>query len=478
MRIMRHLLFGVFIIFSLGSGHSLLAQSDMISYGLHKTLPQANNLNPAMLPDYKFTIGLPGLSGFHLNTAQNFTNLGLLTSKDAEGYIDTDKILSKIKRNNRVSTNNTVNLFHLGIRGLTSYTAFSVNTRAIVRTSLPREFFQFAVLGNASNQLDGGVLDMGRFSTKAMGYTEIGLSHGREILAGKMTVGVRVKYLMGHAYADLKSFDATLTTHGNDDFRGDSISMNVKEFDIRTAGAAGLFVKDENQDENLVKSLLSNRGFGLDLGATYEFSRKIKFFASLNDLGFISWNEQYTNQRTVPSFNYQFGGVDVVELMNGENLSVIDDFDSMINNLTIVETNNESFTTSLTARLYAGASYELSRRQTVSAIMYSELYRGTLIPAFTGIYNFQAGTFFNFAFSATMMNGRVNNFGTGITLNLMPFQIVLATNDLGSLINPMKARTADFRFGINHTFGNVEKAKSRGKKRSKNTIDTIDLGIE
>lgn len=476
--IMRKINYSALIILFFWNVSVSLAQSDMISYGLYKTLPQANNLNPAMLPDYKFSIGLPGLSGFHVNTAQNFTNLELLTSTDEAGNINTANILDNLKRNNRLSSNNTVNLFHVGVRGLTSYTAFSVNTRAIARTSLPQEFFQFVALGNASDQLEDGLLDLSRFSTKAIGYTEIGLSHGREILGGKMTAGVRIKYLIGHAYADLNSFDASLRTYGNEEFRGDSIEMNINQFDVRTAGIAGALVNGQDQSEDTRGSLLSNGGFGLDLGATYEFSRKIQFFASLNDLGFINWNQQFTNQQTVPSFQYKFSGVDVVELINGEDLSIINDFDSTVSNLEVQETRNESFATSLTARLYAGASYQLSRRQTASALLYSELYRGQLIPAFTAMYNFQGGTFFNFAFSATMMNGRVNNFGTGLTLNLLPFQIVLATNDLFSILDPKKARAADFRFGINHTFGNVNKGKSRAKKNSKNTIDTIDLGID
>lgn len=475
---MKKIIYSALLILFIWNSSKVLAQSDMITYGLGKTLPQTNNLNPAILPDYKFSLGLPGLSGFHINTAQNFTNLEMLDAKDADGNINSSNLLNSIKRNNRISSNNTINLFHLGIRGLTSYTAVSINTRTTARVSLPREFFQFAILGNASNELEDGLLDLNRFSTKLMGYTEIGVSHGREILGGQMTAGIRVKYLIGHGYADIKNFDARLRTYGNDEFRGDSIEMNVNQFDIRTAGIAGSVFDDDFNSEDIRSSLLSNGGFGLDLGATYEFSKKIRFFASMNDLGFIKWNSQYANQFSVPSFQYSFSGADVVELINGEDISVINDFDSAINDLEIAETTDESFTTSLTARIYAGASYQLSRRQTASAILYSELYRGALIPAFTGMYNFQAGTFFNFAFSATMMNGRVNNFGTGITLNLVPFQLVLATNDLMSIVKPMKGRAADFRFGINHTFGNVNKGKSRAKKNSKNTIDTIDLGID
>ena len=268
------------IIFMLSMHTNLLAQADMISYGLHKTLPQANNVNLAMLPDYKFSIELPEISGFHINTGQNFTNLELFTSTDEAGNINTSSILDKIRRNNRVSTNNTVNLFHLGVRGQTSYTAFSINSRVSARTSIPREFFQFAILGNGSDQLDNGLLDLDRLSTNAMAFTKIGLSHGREILAGKMTVGVRLKYLIGHAYADTKSVDATLQTYGNDEFRGDFIAMNINQFDIRTAGIAASVFDDDFQEEDISNSVLSSRGFGVDLGATYQFTYKIKFFAS------------------------------------------------------------------------------------------------------------------------------------------------------------------------------------------------------
>ncbi|WP_148230083.1 DUF5723 family protein [Marivirga tractuosa] len=474
---MKEIKYFALIVFLFWNTTSALAQSDMIGYGLYKTLPQANNLNPALLPDYKFSLGLPGLSGFHINTGQNFTNLELLTAVDENGNINTGDIFRKMRRNNRVTSNNTINLFHLGIRGLTSYTAFSINTKTFARASLPKELFALALYGNASDELDDGLVDLSRGSVKTMAYTEIGISHGREILAGKMTAGIRLKYMIGHAYADIPTIDGSLQTYGNSEFRGDSISLNVNQFEIRGGGAAGALMNGDDIGDDIRSAVTGNSGFGLDIGATYEFSQKIRFFASLNDLGFINWNQGNSYLGTVPSMSYTFGGADVVELINGEDLSVIDELDSVVNNLEYNET-KESFTTSLTGKLYAGASYQFSRRQTASAILYSELYKGALIPALTAMYNFQGGTFFNFAFSATMMNGRVNNFGTGITLNLIPFQVVLATNDLLSIVNPMNGRAVDFRFGINHTFGNVNKGKSRAKKNSKNTIDTIDLGID
>lgn len=114
-----------------------------------------------------------------------------------------------------------------------------------------------------------------------MAYTEIGVSHGREILAGKMTVGARFKYIIGHAYADIATFDASLQTFGNGDFRGDSIAINSNEFEVRGGGAAGALLNGDDVEDDIRAAVTGNSGFGLDLGATYEFSRRIKFLLAL-----------------------------------------------------------------------------------------------------------------------------------------------------------------------------------------------------
>lgn len=455
-----------------------MAQPDMIGYGLYKTLPQANNLNPAMLPDYKVSIGLPGLSGFRLNASQNFSNLEKLNAKDEEGRMILSDIYDGLNRNNRIATANTLNLFHLGIRGVSGYTAFSINSRVEARTNLPKGIFSLLYHGNSSNQIEDGLIDLNRISAKTMAFTEIAISHGREILSGKMTAGIRLKYLIGHNYSALPGLDASLRTYGNDSFRGDSITFTSNGFDAKLGGISGAVAVGKDNEADIINAGLRNSGIAVDLGATYKFSRKINFFASLNDLGFINWNQAYAYQANIPSASYTFSGLDVIELLNGQNLSVVRELDSLVEQLDIVEIKDESFSSALTARLYAGASYAMTHQQTASAILYTELYRGRLIPALTAMYNFHPGTFFNFAFSGTVMNNRFNNFGTGITLNLVPFQLVLATNDLLSIINPMKGRSLDFRFGINHTFGNINKGKSKAKRNSNDTIETIDLGID
>ncbi|MBK6265814.1 hypothetical protein JKA74_12290 [Marivirga sp. S37H4] len=470
---MKNRYYFIFVIF-IAISTQLKGQSDMIGYGLTKTLPQANSLNPAMLPDYKFSLGLPGLSGLHFNGGNNFTSLKLITSKDAEGNMPVDEIFGGLRRNNRATGSVNLNVFHLGIRGEQSYTAFSINTRAFARASIPKSLLGLPYYGNASSEFEDGIMDFKRFSVKSMAFTEVALSHGREILGDKMTAGIRLKYLMGHAYADMPGMDASIRTYGNNEFRGDSIDFISNGFNIRAGGVAGALANEE--DDITVGDALNNSGFAIDLGATYKFSRKINFFASINDLGFIKWKNN-TYNAYIPKTSVTFTGLDLIDLINGDDNALDDQIDSLVDDMEIVETRNESFTTSLTSKLYAGASYQLTDRQTASAILYSELYRGTLIPALTAIYNFQYNTFFNFALSGTLMNGRPN-IGTGFTLNLIGLQIYLATNDLLSLTNPVNGRMVDVRTGINFTFGNINKGKSRAKKNSKNTIDTIELGID
>lgn len=439
------------------------AQSDMIGYGLHKTLPQANNLNPAFLPDYKFTLALPGLAGFKMNASQNFTNLELLTATNADSTFDISGFYDKLRNNNRVTGNVNVPILNLGFRSAVGYTAFTINLRTFNRISFPKALVDLIYLGNTGENSD---LNFDKLAFKSNTFSEIGLSHGREILGGKMTVGARIKYLIGHSYTDISDFNLSLRTFE------DSIRLSTAGFTARTAGIAGYAALDDgNGDE--IDAVLNARGFGLDLGATYQFSSKIQFFGSINDLGYISWKD-YNKNFVAPATSVTFTGADFLDD------SFEDELDSTLNSLDnrIVEEKASQFSTSLTANIYLGGSYQISRRQKALAIFYSELYKGTLVPAFSGMYNFQYNAFFNFAAGATLMNGRVNNISTGFTLKLVPFQLCVATNDLLSIVNPIKGRAADIRFGINLTFGDINKSKRKGKKNSSNTIDTIDLGVD
>ncbi len=434
------------------------AQSDMIGYGLIKTLPQANALNPAMLPDYKFTLGLPGLSGAHVYSGNNFITLNKLTAKDAEGNLTLAPIFSGLKNNNRVNSEGNINIFHLGIRNQKSYTAFSINTRVITHTTVPRELLALPYYGNASDQIANGLVDLNSFSARAIAFTEVGISHGRSFLDEKLTLGARLKYLVGHGIIDLPNLDASIRTYGDNEFRGDSIEFISNGFDVRAGGIFGASVKDDGSAEE-IKSAFNNGGFALDLGATFQLTEKINLFASINDLGFIRWSND-TYIATVPQASAIFNGVDLIDAINGDTDALDAQLKDLENDLEITETEDQPFTTPLTGKLYVGASYQLSKRQTGSAIMYSQLYRGKIIPAFTALYNFQYNTFFDFALSGTLMNGRPN-IGTGFTFKVIGLQLYLATNDVISILNPGNGRSFDVRAGLNFTFGNIHKTKEK-----------------
>jgi hypothetical protein len=438
------------------------AQSDMIGYGLAKTLPQANSLNPAILPDYKFSLGLPGLSGAHFYSGNNFLTLKNLTAKDAEGNMLLEPIFAGLKNNNRINSEGNINIFHIGFRKQKSYTAVSVNSRFITQVSIPKELLALPYYGNASDQIPNGLVDLNDFAARATAFTEVGISHGRAFLDDKLTLGVKIKYLIGHGIVDLPNLDASIRTYGDNDFRGDSIEFRSNGFDVRAGGVFGAVAKDDGSVDD-IKNAFNNGGFGIDLGATFQLTEKISLFASINDLGYIRWsNNSYIV--SVPQASAMFTGVDLIDVINGDTDALESQLDSLESDLNIVETEDQPFTTPLTGKLYAGASYKLSKRQTASAIMYSELYRGKIIPAFTAMYNFQYNTFFNFALSGTLMNNRPN-IGTGFTFNVIGLQLYLATNDVLSILNPGNGRTFDVRAGLNFTFGNINKVKEVKEKK-------------
>ena len=77
-----------------------------------------------------------------------------------------------------------------------------------------------------------------------------------------------------------------------------------------------------------------NKGFALDIGATYEFSDKITFGASLIDFGTIRWRDGTYNLNGNAS--YKYNGVDLSQSLNEDDAdykSVDDVLDQMLDSL-------------------------------------------------------------------------------------------------------------------------------------------------
>jgi hypothetical protein len=437
---------------------SLTAQNSVTSLPLIRTLPQASGLNPGMLPEYKFALGLPGIGGIHSSTDINFMNLSTLLSADAE------QIYNRLARTSRLTNYQEVSLFHLGIRTQKSHTAFSIDTKTFSRFTFPRDLIGMVLLGNDHEKLAGQDVSLNNLSFVARAHTEFALTHGREILDG-LNVGVRLKYLMGHFDASLPGIDATLRANI------DEVSFTANQFDVRTAGIAPFLSEDEVDYVNL--ALSPNSGFGIDVGAEYRLLKRLNLFASVIDMGFINWSNNTAIYR-FPSASISFQGLtDLLNLEEGG--GILAEVDTLIQNYRPERlADDPSYRTALNAKFYGGASFDLTKDHRVGAMLFSEIYQGSIIPAFSVFFNTRYNAVLDLAVNASVMNNRVDNVGIGLTARFLIFQWYLVTNNVFSYTNPISAQSINIRTGLNIHTGNIRKQK---KGRRSASGDSIMLDI-
>lgn len=446
------------------SSSVVIAQNQMTSLPLIRTLPQASYLNPGMMPDYKVAVAVPVFGGIYTSTDINFINANRLFSKTADGYMDINGIYNGLARRNRITNYQEIPIFHLGIRNDKSHTAFSVNTRMFSRFTAPKDILGVLTLGNNNPEFAGREIPLNDFSFISRTFTEIGLSHAREILPN-LNVGVRVKYLLGHYDLSLNQIDATLGNYGMD-----SITFRTREFDFNTSGGVGDLI-DGNDFDPLNLTGVGNNGFGLDIGAEYKLMDRLNIYASVIDLGFINWRRGTTTFR-FPEASISFKGV--TELFGGDAANIGQELDSAISAFKPYRVDGtSSYTTALNGKIYAGAGFDIVKGSTVGALMFSELYQGQIIPAISFYYNAQYKTILDFVVNVSVMNNRVDNIGLGFTGKLWVFQYYFVTNSILSYTNPISAQSINLRTGFNLNIGDINKVKRRGKKNS----DTIMLDI-
>jgi hypothetical protein len=69
---------------------------------------------------------------------------------------------------------------------------------------------------------------------------------------------------------------------------------------------------------NIANYLLKtpNLGFGLDIGAEYRITERMKVSAGIADIGLIKWKRDLTNMKAESTF--EFSGIDLLDVYNGK----------------------------------------------------------------------------------------------------------------------------------------------------------------
>ena len=299
------------------------AQNSQVLY--YMNLPQRHLLNPALRPSNSVYIGLPAISGINLNINNNFFNFSDVLSQSGDSLItifhpdyDIEDFIKKIKDVNAIEPQVMIQLFGLGFKaGKDLYIFLDINERIEANVALPGDLLRLGFQGNES--FIGSKIDLSSLRTDIMWYREAGLGFSKNF-TNNLRLGVKGKLLFGMATAstDIRSLGITVTDDYSHIFDADmtvnlsapgTVNMdtdnNIEDFEFDSTR----FDKTSKIVNYLLKP--GNIGLGLDIGAEYTFTDRLRASAAITDLGFIKWKRDITNLQAESRFD--FSGIDLLD---------------------------------------------------------------------------------------------------------------------------------------------------------------------
>jgi len=434
-------------------------------------IPQAIHTNPALFFECRTYIELPVLSTIRYS----YANSGF-SYHDAIHYgtgswsdsliIDLDNLDGKLKKNNYVRSDATVNLAGAGFQVDDYYLHFNISNFTESRAGIPGDLL---AVRDGNWDIDTGRprdLDLGGTGVKATNYFQIAAGISTEILAGFL-VGVRLKYLRGSASIESPRTDLYLLTEG------DPIQLEAQtNYKIRSSFPVDVSYDPQGYVSGLNFSnsfnsilqdfiLANNHGLGVDLGAIYRYDAKLTLAASLIDLGFIRWKSNIN--RFEANGSIYFSGFDLRHYAsNHGNSDFLEALIDSIGQSFRFETSHKAYFTSLTTKLYAGAMYQVNEKLNFSALSRTEFFDLRPHFALTLAANYSPFPFLHGTLSYSIMNYRFDHLGFGIAVGGGPMQFYIVSDHIPAyyvrdvstgLIWPYSAQTMNFRLGMNLLFG-------------------------
>jgi len=447
------------------------AQQSLTLYNM-QAIPQAMYVNPGAMPLTNINIGLPGISSNYINYSNSGFTPHDLIKKDENGgvLVDANNFMGKLKTTNNININVHTDLLSFGFKvKKRNYFSFNVTERVDVRLAYTKDFLSFAVNGNgAATNLNRDMnLNLGLDATH---YREWGFAYTREVIKDKLTIGGRFKILSG--MENVNTEKSSLSMNTNSQYYAITANANVQ------ANTSGVDSASQQHTANILgfNPSRKNRGYGIDLGATYKANKKFTFSASIIDLGFITWKDYTTNYAsTKPNASVHYNGVNVNQAINDST-----DFGQSVQNLGdslqksfSIKQNNATYRTMLTTQFYLGANYWLNDKNNVGLVLNGQYANKQLHPALAVSFNNKVGRWFSASVSYSMLNRSYDNVGLGLAFTGPVQFYIVSDNILSALIYdkyktdnssfmvPAYSKNINVRFGINITIGKIPKDKDK-----------------
>jgi hypothetical protein len=412
------------------------AQDYLSFYNLGDYVIQTQNVSPIYLPKYKVNFGTPINVGFNLNSGIKLNDLLVESGNNLK--VDFNNLNAAAEDANNVATDVVANIFMLGFKTKKGSITVFANAKSNLVWEFSKDFTSVAANGFGqsfalSNEKIG-------FTT----YSEIGIGITRTFLDDKLSVGLRLKSLSGIAHASLEE---------NAQF---ALDINPTSF-LWTANTANATVNTSGvSDTDDLAFFGSNSGFGMDVGLGYELNDKFSFELSINDLGSINWKDKVTNYNLQDVTDGVYSGFDFEDSGN-----VQDEIEDALNDVLGATETTESFKTKIGSRTFFSAKYKMSDKNVFRATYFSNNNPFVDIkPSFGLGYNRELNRATYGVVASASGNNSGFRLGANLAVQLGFLQLYTALDDLSSIGGKVQeANTANFRFGMNFLFGQLNKSK-------------------
>ena len=245
-------------------------------------------LNPAIMSEKSFfglctgsaEVGMSSGLGVSSLIYPNAAGDGLVTFLHPS--VTTEEMMSHLGPYTPLGMDVNYNILSTGKRRENKFNSFEINLRSEFGTALPSDFFRFLKEGNSTTPYDLRSL----YASERL-YAEIAFGVAKKPLDGNLTIGFRIKGLVGLASADLRFEKADVL------FNNGTIATDI-EGKARLALKGVQFVNDEQGNIGINASDprgIRPGGYGgaVDLGFRWTPFESLAISGGINDLGGVFW---------------------------------------------------------------------------------------------------------------------------------------------------------------------------------------------
>ncbi len=424
----------------------LWAQQELNTHFM-RGLWQSTYTNPALLPEAKLTIALPGIYNDLYFSDITYNDI-VTTDDNGETFVDLRGIADRLSDQNFLREVPVLNAIGIGVRTENLFFSLSYALRGQAYLKYPRELIALLTEGNA--QFIGQEVEIGP-DFQVTAFNELSLGFGVQ-LNRMLTVGGRLKLMNGIADLSTERDRIGLLTDADVyqlNLRGDFL-VNSSGF-LQYDGFSDIDLSPD-LDNGITDSFFDrNISVGLDLGAHLRLG-KLDVALSVLDIGQLNWDEGVENYRY--NGDYEYDGIDIENILleNEFGISVSDTLQDIFQ----AEVTNRSYKTGLGTRMYLSSTYQLTKTWRAGAVLFAENFRGEWFHSLGLNIQGRPNQFIEFGLLYAYRDERFDNVGLNLGLKLGPVQIIGATDNLLSAIDVGNANSANFRVGLNLALGRIE----------------------